>query len=180
MNRSIFLAVAAASATLALAGNWAVPGAGAAARPTTLAAGSPAAFTAGLVRLVAANRYDEAWQRLYPAQQRLVPRARYVGCERLTPVPGHVESLQVLSVRGTLLTVPGDEAAVPAKAVTIRLAIAGDIPGEHAVVTHTYHTVAVDGRWRWFLPAERLATYRGGGCPGYAATPAYTSERPSS
>jgi hypothetical protein len=141
------------------------------AQPAARAPGDASAFMADVVRLVAANRYGPAWEHLDPRQQRMVPRSRYVACEQLTAIPGHVESLAVLDRRTTTLVVPGTATGAPAEAVTIRLTIAGDRHGERAVVRHTFHAVWVDEAWRWFLPEQRLRTYLSGGCSGAPRPP---------
>ena len=62
-------------------------------------AGSPAVFLAKIVRLLAANRYAEAWPSLNSLQQAIAPLQAYVACESQTPVPGQLVSLHVLAVR---------------------------------------------------------------------------------
>src|SRR5216684_2392978 len=61
--------------------------------------GSPVAFLAHIVRLLAANRYAQAWTSLNPWQQSLASLPAYVACESQSPIPGQLVSLQVLRLR---------------------------------------------------------------------------------
>ncbi len=121
-----------------------------------------ATFAERVVRLVAANRYAEAWQRLYPAHQQLAPQPEYVRCELLSPIPGRLRSVRILHVRNERVHVPGEAEPVDGAAVKVRLVITGlaDV-----VVTHTLHAVRVDGRWAWILPQSRYSQYLYGHCP---------------
>ncbi len=146
------LAVTAAAAALAVAVVAAAP-----ARPARSEAVS---FLRSLVRATAANRYGETWASLSPGQQRLVPRDVYARCERRSPIPGRLASLRVLAARPVTVRVPL-EGRVPGWAVRMRLVIAArGLPS--AVVVHTFHVIRVDGSWRWYLPAARLALYDAG------------------
>src|SRR5262245_65503518 len=65
------------------------------------------AFTIRVVRLVAANRYDEAWTLLYPGHRGIVSEGAYARCESLSPIPGRLKSVRVLSVKDERVPVPG-------------------------------------------------------------------------
>jgi hypothetical protein len=135
------------------------------------ASGSPsgaARFTEHVVRLVAANRYAAAWTLLYPAHRDLVSRSAYARCESLSPIPGRLASVRVLSVASGRVRVAGEDAALPGASVQVRLVITGLA---RVVVTHTFHAVRADGRWTWILPPSRYRLYLRGSCPG--APPAY-------
>jgi hypothetical protein len=134
----------------------------AAARPVR-PAGSPAAFLAGVVRLLAANRYDGAWVSLNPVDQEAAPRQAYVDCESATPIPGTLESLRIVRVRREATVVAPERGPESSTAVTFALQIRG--AGVVAPVRLTAHAVAVAGRWTWVLPLDRLQTYRNHLCP---------------
>ncbi len=121
-----------------------------------------ATFAERVVRLVAANRYAEAWQRLYPAHQQLASQPEYVRCELLSPIPGRLRSVRILHVRNERVHVPGESEPVDGAAVKVRLVIAGLA---RVVVTHTFHVVRADGRLSWILPPSRYARYLYGQCP---------------
>ena len=131
----------------------------------------PAIFLRGIVTEIAANDYDSAWQRLHPAQQRVATRTTYVRCEQLTPIPGHLDWIRVVSTKDERINVPGDSGIVDSKAVTLRLKLSEPVLKESVIVTKTVHAVAVDGRWRWILTPERFGTYRARSCPGATVPP---------
>ncbi len=128
---------------------------------------NPAVFATRIVQLIAENRYADAWTSLYPAHQQVAPRAIYVGCERRSPIPGHLASVHVLRVYDAPAALGGGR-FVHSEAVVMRIEIsAGEaVAMPPVVVKHTLHAVPVHGRWRWILPAWRLEEYRAGHCPG--------------
>lgn len=128
-----------------------------------------APFVVHVAREIVANRYGSLWAELHPAQRSVLPRDVYVRCESLTPVPGRLASIRVLSVRAQPVAVPGLARHVAGDAVRIRLVVAVD--GGRVTVTHTIHAVRAGGRWTWFLAAERYRAYLDGGCPGAAPPP---------
>ena len=131
-----------------------------------------AAFTAHVVRLIAANRYAEAWTLLYPAHRGIVSRFAYARCESLSPIPGRLASVRVLSVTSEPVRVPGEQDPVPGASIRLRLVIVGL---SRVVVTHTFHVVRLDRRWTWILPTSRYGLYLRGRCPD--APPAYRDSR---
>jgi hypothetical protein len=123
-----------------------------------------ATFAVRTVRLLAENRYAEAWASLHPAHQRIVgSRAAYVRCERTTLIPGTSISLNVLATRSETLTISGIGRA-RTQAVTLSILIAGPAEPEGVPIEHTVHVLLVKGRWRWVLPEERYALYRDYDC----------------
>ena len=131
-------------------------------------------FTVRVVRLVAANRYDAAWTLLYPGHRGIVSETAYARCESLSPIPGRLQSIRVLSVKDERISVPGAGKAMSGASVRIRLAIVGL---GRVVVTHTFHAVRVDGGWSWILPSSRYRLYLRGHCPD--APPDYRSVDPN-
>jgi hypothetical protein len=134
-----------------------------AAHPTR-AAGDPGRFLIESIEAKWAGRYGEAWRMLYPLHQRLVPRYEYVACERLMPLPGRLESVDVVRESDGFVRVAGVAGPVRATAVTLRAVLR--VPGDRdpVVIVHTFHAVPVGGRWTWILSADRFALYRGPGC----------------
>ena len=125
--------------------------------------GDPGAFMARLVRDVAAGRYERAWQTLHPAHQLVATRERYLSCEHLTPFPGRIASVKVVSVADERYTVPGESESVDSTVVTLRVTLRpASRPGNR--FDSTFHAVPVEGHWTWSLPATRFAAYKSGDC----------------
>jgi hypothetical protein len=134
-------------------------------------AGSPVVFLAHTVRLLAANRYSEAWISLNPLQQHVAPFQAYVACESQSPIPGQLVSLRALHVRNEKVEVVPAQPLVASTAVTFALRLAGAaVPGGVRIVL-TAHAVAVDSRWTWIMPSARLKLYRQGCGTDPAPTP---------
>jgi hypothetical protein len=130
-----------------------------------------AAFIKTVVRQIVTNDYEHAWLSLHPAQQQLVPQDDYVRCELQSPVAGRLAWIKVLRVKDARFGVGGLNRLVTGKAVTLRIKLTDDDTGLSVVVTHTAHTVAVAGRWRWILPANRLGLYSSSACAAEATGP---------
>jgi hypothetical protein len=133
--------------------------------------GAPAAFLAQIVRLLAANRYAEAWPSLNPLQQSIAPLPAYVACESQSPIPGQLTSLRILHVRREPVRVLPEQPPVPSIAATFVLRIAGAAVPEGVRVVLTAHAVAVGTHWTWILPPARLGLYREGCGTDPATTP---------
>ena len=132
--------------------------------------GDPVVFLKGVVRQIAANHYASAWQTLAPAQKRFVPKGEYVRCESASPIPGRLDSLDVVRAYDEPVEVAGLGAAVTAKAVTFRLRIVEPALQDSVVVTDTVHAVPAGNRWAWILPPDRFALHRSGTCGARPAT----------
>jgi hypothetical protein len=133
-----------------------------------------APFVVHVVREIVANRYGALWSELDPAQRSVVRRGVYVRCESLTPVPGRLASIQVLSLRAQPVVVPGLGHAVASTAVRFRVVVA--VGSGRVAVTSTIHAVRAGGRWTWFLAAPHYRAYAASSCPG-AASPRQTSDQ---
>lgn len=119
--------------------------------------GDPVPFLRGVVRQIAANDYETAWQTLAPGQQRLVPEVAYVRCESMSPIPGHLVSITLVRTFEQPLVVAGTGAAThPGRAVTFRITISDPALRQSVTLTHTVHALRVGRRWAWILPARRL------------------------
>jgi hypothetical protein len=130
-----------------------------------------AAFMKTVVRQIVTNDYEHAWLSLHPAQQQLVPQDDYVRCELQSPVAGRLAWIKTVRVRDARFGVGGLKGFVRGKAVTLRIKLTDDDTGASVVITHTAHTVAVGGRWRWILPAERIRLYSSSACAAPASGP---------
>ena len=162
-------ALAGLAAALALAVAVAVVGVGrAAADGSTTARGAQragaAAFMKRLVVALGRQQYSRAWEDLHPRHQRVAPLSEYIVCERLSPIPGRIKSVEVLRVVDEPFRVAGMQQAVASKAVTFAVFLR--VPREpHPVrVVHTGHVVRAGGRWTFVLPPERFELYRRDGC----------------
>jgi hypothetical protein len=131
---------------------------------STTAATKPDAFIKTVVRQIVTNDYEHAWLTLHPAQQQLVPQDDYVRCELQSPFSGRLAWIRTVRVKDARFGVGGLAGLVRGKAVTVRIKLIDDDTGLSVVVTHTAHTVAVGGRWRWILPAKRIGLYSSSAC----------------
>jgi hypothetical protein len=144
-------------ALLAVAG--ALAGA-AAPRASAPAAPDASAFVKRLVVQMVRDDYARAWLTLHPAHKAVAPRWEYLYCELKSPVPGEIQSLDVIRIVDVAFRVPG-VGPVRGKSVTFRLVLRG-----LGTIEHTSHIVAVHGGWRWILTPERYQLYRADGCGG--------------
>ena len=129
------------------------------------------AFIKTVVRQIVRNDYEHAWLSLHPAQQQLVPQEDYVRCELQSPVEGRLTWIKIVRIRDARFGIGGLDGLVKGKAVTLRIKLTDDVSGASVVVTHTAHTVAVAGRWRWILPAKRIGLYSSSACAPEAPGP---------
>lgn len=136
--------------------------------------GSPATFLAHIVRLLAANRYAEAWPALNPRQQAIVPLDVYTACESQTPIPGRLSSLRVLAVSRQPASVLPDRPPVGSTAVKFALRITGSPVPSGVSIVLTAHAIAAGSRWTWIMPPARLRLYAQG-CGSPTTTGAATS-----
>jgi hypothetical protein len=129
------------------------------------------AFMKGVVRQIVTNDYEHAWLSLHPAQQQLVPQEDYVRCELQSPIAGRLAWIKVVRVTNARFAVGGLARRVAGKAVALRIKLVDDDTGASVVVAHTAHAVAVAGRWRWILPAQRIGLYSSSACAAEAPGP---------
>ena len=135
--------------------------AGAAApRASAPAAPDAQAFVKRLVVQMVRDDYARAWLTLHPAHKAVAPRWEYLYCELKSPVPGEIQSLDVIRIVDGTFSVPGI-GALRGKSVTFRLVLRG-----LGTIEHTSHIVPVHGGWRWILTAERYQLYRADDCGG--------------
>jgi hypothetical protein len=122
------------------------------------------AFVKRLVVEMVRDDYARAWLTLYPAHKAVAARWEYLYCELKSPIPGNIQSLDIVRVVNEPVTVPG-VGPVPGKSVRFRLVLRG-----LGTIEHTSHIVAAHGGWRWILTPERYQLYRSNGCGGNGLT----------
>jgi len=135
--------------------------AGAAApRASAPSAPDPTPFVKRLVVQMVHDDYAHAWLTLHPAHKTVAARWEYLYCELKSPIPGEIQSLEIVRIVDEPFLVSG-VGRVRGKSVTFRLVLRGLGP-----ITHTSHVVAVHGSWRWILTPGRYRLYRSDGCGG--------------
>jgi hypothetical protein len=128
----------------------------------------PGAFVSALLRTLFHEQSGVAWQSLHPLHRSVVPRQRYVRCERRAPLPGEVRRIDIVSVHEEPATVPGRSKPEPSTAVTVRVLLKLPEFATPQPVTHTAHLFAVHGRWAWVIGPGDYASYAAGRCPAGA------------
>jgi hypothetical protein len=103
--------------------------------------------------------YGGAWDRLHPRHQRLVTREEYDECRRGIDVQGTIESVVVLDVDDSPLTVYGLPPNTPAKQVQVRVVT------DENEYTADYHVVRVGDEWRWVLTDRAARGFERTDCP---------------
>ena len=103
--------------------------------------------------------YGGAWDRLHPRHQRLVTREEYDECRRGIDVQGTLESVLVLDVEDSPLTVYGLPPNTPAKQVQVRVVT------DENEYTADYHVVRVGDEWRWVLTDRAARGFERTDCP---------------
>jgi hypothetical protein len=103
--------------------------------------------------------YGGAWDRLHPRHQRLVTREEYDECRRGIDVEGTIESVVVLDVEDSPLTVHGLPPNTPAKKVQVRVVT------DESEYTAAYHVVRVRDEWRWVLTDRAARGFERTDCP---------------
>jgi hypothetical protein len=122
-------------------------------------------FAKRIVRLIGANRYAAAWASLYPLHQKAAPLDRYVACEDLTPIPGHIMALRTIRTWRASVDVAGVGNPVPGTKVALRIVIADTSIPASSIVIKTVSVVRTGKRFAWILPPDRYAAYLAGTCP---------------
>jgi hypothetical protein len=113
--------------------------------------------------------WAKAWQSLYPLHQRIAARDTFIRCETARPFSAPLESIHVVRVRAVPFRAPGARHPVPSAAVTVAVALRWYGPRDPITFTHTFHLVAVHGRWTWLLSLDRYRLYRRDACFGRQA-----------
>jgi hypothetical protein len=103
--------------------------------------------------------YGGAWDRLHPRHQRLVTREEYDECRRGIDVQGTIESVVVLDVDDSPLTVYRLPPNTPAKEVQVRVVT------DENEYTADYHVVRVGDEWRWVLTDRAARGFERTDCP---------------
>jgi hypothetical protein len=116
---------------------------------------SAAAFLTGVTTEFSRGQSGRLWATLYPSEQALVGKARFVGCEGNEGFG--LRRIKVLETYPEAITVAGR--SVQSQAVTIR------VSADDGITTATVHAVPFRGGWRWVLQPADLAAYLAGKCP---------------
>jgi hypothetical protein len=95
------------------------------------------------------------WDQLYPADQALVSRARYVQCEGNEGFG--LKSVKVLDSFPEPVDVNG--VSEHSEAVTVQ------VTSDDGKTTATVHAISSGGGWRWILSPAQRAAYKSGKCP---------------
>ena len=95
------------------------------------------------------------WDQLYPADQALVSRARYVQCEGNEGFG--LKSVKVLDS----FTEPVDVNGVSERSEAVTVQVTSD----DGKTTATVHAISSGGGWRWILSPAQRAAYKSGKCP---------------
>jgi hypothetical protein len=103
--------------------------------------------------------YGGAWGRLHPRHQRFVTREEYEECRRGIDVQGTLESIVVLDVKDSPLTVYGLPPHTPSKQVRVRVVT------DENEYTADYHVVRVGDVWRWVLTDRAARGFQRTDCP---------------
>ena len=103
--------------------------------------------------------YGGAWDRLHPRHQRLVTREEYDECRRGIDVQGTLESVLVLDVDDSPLTLYGLPPNTPAKQVQVRVVT------DENEYTADYHVVRVGDEWRWVITDRAARGFERTDCP---------------
>ena len=109
--------------------------------------------------------WDRAWESLYPLHQRIATRNAFVRCEARTPFSAPLQALHVVDVRDANVRVAGRPRPVPGVAVHVVVELRWYGPRDPIVFRHTFHLVAVHGRWAWLLSPSRYRLYERHACP---------------
>lgn len=136
--------------------------------PTGRADAWPPLSTAGPflrteIRDMTRSHYAKVWAELYPAHRAIVPEAIYVACERRLPFVALLRGTAVERTRHARVQVVGASSTVPGVAVTLRISVKG-YGRDPISFVHTFHLVAVSGRWTWLLSRQRYQLYTTTGC----------------
>jgi hypothetical protein len=95
------------------------------------------------------------WDELYPKDQALVSRSRFMQCEGNQGF--RLKSFKVLETFNDSVDIEGR--AEQAEAVTVQ------VTSDNGVTTATVHAINVGGTWHWILSPTQRAAYRSGKCP---------------
>ena len=155
-----------ASALVGFGGVWVVAsGVAAGGQKAGSAEHGAEVFALRVVRLIAENRYGQAWISLHPSHQRSAGYGDYVMCENLSPIPGRVLSVTAGRPAEKNVALPSGR-LVASEAVPVEIVILDQATRESTFVATTVHAVPYGGGWRWILPDARLDAYAAGECPG--------------
>jgi hypothetical protein len=109
--------------------------------------------------------YDQTWEELHPAHQKLISQIQFVYCGEREPELAEDTTVRVLSVRPVMKQLP----RIPQRQMQLVRIQLRDKDG--AVDTYTAHAVRVGGEWRWVLSAPFVRAVEAGNCPDGSPLP---------
>jgi hypothetical protein len=113
--------------------------------------------------------WAKAWQSLHPLHKRIAARDTFIRCETARPFNAPLESIHIIRVRAVPFRAPGALHPVRSAAVTVAVELRWYGPRDPITFTHTFHVVAVHGRWTWLLSLDRYRLYQRHACLGVQA-----------
>jgi hypothetical protein len=116
---------------------------------------SPADFVRRITTEFSRGQSGRLWDELLPADQRIVSRARFVGCQ--ANEGWNLKAVKVIDAYDDPVAVGAK--TLPSKAVSVR------VTSDDGITTATMHAVSVNGKWRWVLQSSDRAAYATGKCP---------------
>ena len=116
---------------------------------------SAAAFVEHVTTEFSRGQTGPLWDELHPAEQALVSRARFIGCEQNEGFG--LRKIKVLETYQEKFDIGGKP--TPSTAVTLQ------VTSDDGITTATLHAIRVGDTWRWMLQPSDLAAYKRGTCP---------------
>ena len=116
---------------------------------------SATAFIQRMTTQFSRGQSGPLWDELYPKDQALVSRSRFMECEGNQGF--RLKSFKVLESFNDSVDIEGQ--AEKSEAVTVQ------VTSDNGVTTATVHAIKVGGAWHWILSPVQRAAYRSGKCP---------------
>ena len=116
---------------------------------------SPSDFVRRITTEFSRGQSGRLWDELLPADQRVVTRARFVGCQ--ANEGWNLKAVKVIDAYDDPVAVGAK--TLPSKAVSVR------VTSDDGITTATMHAVSVNGKWRWVLQSSDRTAYATGKCP---------------
>lgn len=109
--------------------------------------------------------YDQTWEELHPAHQKLISQIQFVYCGEREPELAEDTTVRILSVKPVTKQLP----QIPQRQMQVVRIQLRDKDG--VVDTYPAHAVRVGGEWRWVLSAAFVRAVEAGNCPDGSPLP---------
>ena len=109
--------------------------------------------------------YNETWEELHPAHQKLISQIQFVYCGEREPELAEDTTVRVLSVKPVTKQLPH----IPERQMQVVRIQLRDKEG--VVDTYPAHAVRVGGEWRWVLSTPFVRAVEAGNCPDGSPLP---------